>query len=312
MDNGSEKPEGKILKKEFPLLRLIESKENLGFTGGNNLAWREIKEGKADFALTLNNDTMVDQIFISELVKVAEEDAQIGAVAAKMLFYDQPQVIENVGHDLLVSGDIVPRGRGERESLYTSVVEVMGACGGAALWRVKMLKQIGFFRQDFFANYEDADLSLRGIVAGWRFVFAPKAVVYHKHNVSIKKIRDFNFNLRSQKNQLLAYFYNLPLLVILFNLPFVIVRDLGVTLVVLIFGRFDLLKVFWLARFFLWKNWRHIFQERRKIQKMRRVKSFAILRKQKFFFPLYFNYFWRIVILREFSALTASSRAKKD
>lgn len=312
MDNGSEKPEGKILKKEFPLLRLIESEQNLGFAGGNNLAWREIKKGKADFVLTLNNDTAVKPDFIRELVKATAEDSQIGAVASKMLFYSQPQIIENVGHDLLVSGDIVPRGRGDGESLYTSVVEVMGACGGAALWRVKMLKQIGFFREDFFANYEDADLSLRGLVAGWRFVFAPRAVVYHKHNVSIKKIRDFNFNLRSQKNQLLAYFYNLPLGVILLNLPFIILRDLGVTLAVLIFGRFDLLKVFLLARFLLLKDWRHIFQERSKIQKMRRVKSFTILRKQKFFFPLYFNYFWRIVILREFSALTASSRAKKN
>ncbi|MBI2588514.1 glycosyltransferase family 2 protein, partial [Candidatus Berkelbacteria bacterium] len=166
VDNGSEEKEGRILKKQFPAIRLMESQNNLGFAGGNNLALAALlKEGKADFALTLNNDTVVDSNFLRELAVLAENDSQIGAVASKMLFYDQPKTIENVGHNLLVSGDIVPRGRGEAESLYASVVEVMGACAGAAFWRVKMLRQIGLFREEFFANYEDADLSLRGIVA---------------------------------------------------------------------------------------------------------------------------------------------------
>jgi GT2 family glycosyltransferase len=57
---------------------------------------------------------------------------------------------------------------------------VFSACGGSAAYRRAMLDQIGPLDEDFFFSCEDIDLAWRAQLAGWRCVYAPKAMVYHK------------------------------------------------------------------------------------------------------------------------------------
>jgi GT2 family glycosyltransferase len=67
---------------------------------------------------------------------------------------------------------------------------VFGACAGAALYRRKMLDAIGFFDEDFFLIHEDTDLNLRAQLAGWKVLYVPSAVVYHKVRSSIGRMSD--------------------------------------------------------------------------------------------------------------------------
>jgi len=122
---------------------------------------------------------------MEELVKVAEEDRTIGMCASKILCYDDPQVIDNVGH--LIYRDGLNRGRGRLEKdvgQYEGIEEVLFPSGCAALYRREMLEEIGLFDEDFFAYGDDTDLGLRGRWAGWKCLYVPKAVVYHKYSGS--------------------------------------------------------------------------------------------------------------------------------
>ncbi len=183
VDNGSNDGSVEFIKGKYGgLVTLIENERNLGFATGNN---QGIRAAKGDYILLLNNDTKVDPRWMEKLVKVAEEDRTVGMCASKILCYDDPRVIDNVGH--LIYRDGLNRGRGRLEKdmgQYEEIEEVLFPSGCAALYRREMLEEIGLFDDDFFAYGDDTDLGLRGRWAGWRCLYVPQAVVYHKYSGS--------------------------------------------------------------------------------------------------------------------------------
>ena len=82
-------------------LMIIENSENRGFAEGNNVGIRfALKAFDQDYTLLLNNDTVVDENFLTELVDVAEADPKIGVLGSKIYYYDvngQNDVVSNVG-----------------------------------------------------------------------------------------------------------------------------------------------------------------------------------------------------------------------
>ncbi|HBB03203.1 MAG: glycosyl transferase [Candidatus Peregrinibacteria bacterium GW2011_GWF2_38_29] len=305
IDNGSEESQSKaIFEFKMEKLRTFISKENLGFAGGNNFVVRYVlKENKSDYIYFLNNDTIVEPDFLNKAVEAAEKDLKIGVVAGLSLQYANRHLIENAGHDFLNCGDFVPRGRGFKREELNGRCEILGACGADSLYRVETLKQCGLFDESFFLNYEDADLSMRCILYGWKCVYEPKSIIYHKVNASIKKVRNYAYALRSQGNLLKAYFYNTPALVLLLNMPFFIFRDISVILTNLIFLKFEIVRLFLHSRFVFLRNLKAILKERRARMKHKHVSSWYILRKQKFFLKKYFRYFVEIILKGRGSAL---------
>jgi len=182
-------------------LILIKNKKNYGFTGGNNIAMRfamNVLDPK--YILLLNNDTVVDKNFLSELVKVAESDLKIGIVQSKILRKDNPRIIDSTGH-VFKWGKFIDRGHGEIDfGQYDRIKEIESACGASLLLRVEMLKKIGLFNDYFFAYYEDIELSLRAKKFGWQILFCPTSIVYHKGHgssrISPKFVKDdFRYEL---------------------------------------------------------------------------------------------------------------------
>jgi len=160
---------------------LIRNKDNYGFTGGNNIAIQfALNVLNPDYVLLLNNDTVVDRNFLSELVKVAESDNRIGVLQPKILKKDNPTIIDSTGH-IFRFGRFVDRGHGERDKgQYDEMLDIVSACGAAFLCRTKMLEEIGSLKEDFFAYYEDVEFSLRARKSGWKVRYVPSSVVYHK------------------------------------------------------------------------------------------------------------------------------------
>jgi GT2 family glycosyltransferase len=154
-----------------------------------------------------------------------------------MVFHGEPGVVENAGVLVLSNGDAVPRGRHEPAARYAAGGDLLAACGGAVLLRVAMLRAIGTFRDEFFANFEDLDLSLRAAATGWRTRYVPGAVVRHHLNVTIRKVRDRAFDVRSVRNATWAWLVNMPLPVILLNLPWFVLCNLGIVLCMPLLGR---------------------------------------------------------------------------
>lgn len=222
VDNASANDEAGVLARRYgDRVHLRVHTTNLGFCDGHNGLLRELLDGERppDYVALLNNDAVAEPDWIAQLVAAAEGDPTIGACASLMVFRDRPHEVENAGVVMLHSGEAIPRGRGRPASCFATAADVLGACGGAVLYRASALRQVGVFRSEFFLNFEDVDLSLRLVASGWRCRYVPGARVRHGLNRSIDKVRDDAFAVRSIRNMDFAYLVNMPWPVLVCALP---------------------------------------------------------------------------------------------
>lgn len=182
VDNGSSDGSQAYVRQQFPEVRLLELGENLGFTGACNAGYAA---SQGEFVILLNNDTAVDPHWLAEIVRVLRQQPDVGAIASKMLLFDQRDHFHTAGDTYRLDG--IPGNRGvwqQDVGQYDVEEDVFGACGGSAAYRRTMLDEIGFLDDDFFFSCEDVDLSWRAQLAGWRVRYVPTAVVYHKLKAS--------------------------------------------------------------------------------------------------------------------------------
>jgi GT2 family glycosyltransferase len=126
-----------------------------------------------------------------------------------MLYYDRPEVIDRCGDGYTRAGAGLLRGRGEPAGHYGRREWIFGACAGAALYRTSMLKDIGLFNEDFFLLYEDVDLSFRAQLKGYKCLYVPEALVYHKGSGSL--VHDSPLSVYySHRNLEWVYIQNMP------------------------------------------------------------------------------------------------------
>ena len=300
VDNASGHCEADALEREFGgRIVLLRSAENLGFAGGCNLALERIlADGRARYIALLNNDAVADPRWLESLVAALEGSPRAGSAASRMVLFADPGRIENTGILVLSNGDAVPRGRGEPASRWDAPGRVIGPCGGAALWRAGVLREIGLFRPDFFVNFEDVDLALRARACGQDCVYVPGALVRHKLSVSVKKARDDAFDARALRNLSWAYCVNMPWQVIVLNLPWLVVCNLVVVLVAPIFGQMRVASLSLRGRWLAFSERGRMREERRRLAPARKGSWLALWLMQRSFVRSYARFFWEGVVLR--------------
>ncbi len=297
VDNGSGEEEAEELKKLYsknPKLELIFNKENLGFTRGNNRVIEKLID-KYEYIALLNNDTVVDKQWLESLVKCAKE-TKSDIISSKMISYKNRDVMDNAGHIMLNTGEILPLGTREQIGTYCDRMKNFGACAGACLYSSKMLKEIGLFDEFFVTGYEDAELGVRAVLAGYKSIFEPKAVVYHKGSVSINKMRDIKYIVKIQTNIYYTFFKLTPFLLLILNTPLIIIRIIIIILVGIVAFRKGLYQSQIFSIKEVYKNKKAFILSRRSIKHKRKLNSLTILRLQRSFIPYYFNYFWNFIV----------------
>ena len=180
VDNGSTDGSVALLKKDFPWVKVISLETNTGFARANNIGF---ESSSSEFAATLNNDTIAGAGWLQALYDAAKDNSDTGMVASKIYLGREGTELDSAGMLLYPDGMTRQRGRGEKDTgQFNRVEEVLFPSACAALYRREMLGQIGQFDEDFFSYCEDADLGLRGRLAGWKAVFAPDATVRHLYS----------------------------------------------------------------------------------------------------------------------------------
>lgn len=181
VDNGSTDGSVEFVKEKFgknPNLKVIALKMNYGFSKGNNIG---IEYAKGDYVIILNNDTKVKENFITELVKTAESDCQIGSVGCKILFKNGnlwfSQKFMNEG--FIVPFFLQTLVEERIETISKSFAINLSNSGCAVLYRKSVLDEVGPFDEDFWSNWEDWDLGYRINLAGYKSVYIPMALVNH-------------------------------------------------------------------------------------------------------------------------------------
>jgi GT2 family glycosyltransferase len=209
VDNGSVDGSVELVEKKYPSVEIIRNDTNLGFAEGVNCGFRRALDLNAGYIAAFNNDAFADPDWLKNLEEVLEMNNKVGVVTSKILSL-KGDFIDSTGDYYTNWGLPYPRGRGETElNKYDTETEIFAASGGASLYRASMLKQIGLFDKDFFAYYEDVDLSFRAHLSGWKVAFNPKAIVYHQISMTSNRMKGFS-TYQTMKNQPLLLMKNVP------------------------------------------------------------------------------------------------------
>jgi GT2 family glycosyltransferase len=183
VDNGSEDGSAEMVEREFARARVIRNRENCGFCAANN---QGIEASQAEFVALLNNDAEARPGWLQALLDALDRRPDCGMAASKILVWEDPSRIDKAGHLIYPDGQNRGRGSGEPDrGQYDSIEETLWPDGCAAMYRRRMLADIGGFDEDLFAYADDAELGLRARIAGWRCVYAPDAVVRHHRGVTL-------------------------------------------------------------------------------------------------------------------------------
>ena len=197
--------------------KIIPLESNRGFSGGNIAA---LNHARGEYLALLNTDTEPTPNWLESMVRVMDENPAVGICSSKIINHST-DIIDSAGDGFSSFLRGFKRGEGEKASLYDKNEYVMGACAGAALYRREMLEEIGFFDDDFFLIHEDTDLNLRAHLYGWKVMYVPEAVVYHKVRSTIGVMSDtaIYYTLRNSE---LVRIKNIPLSVFFRYMPYLI------------------------------------------------------------------------------------------
>ncbi len=223
VDNASNDGSPEMLRAEFPQVRLIASQENLGFAGGNNLALRQIDAtDPPHHTLLLNPDTEIHPGTLRTLFDFMENHPQVGVAGVRLYYGDKSFQHSAFGFPGLwqILFDLYPLpGR-----LYQSRLNgryprrwyergepfpVDHPLGAAMMVRWQVIRQVGFFDQDFHMYCEEIDWCMRIKQSGWKIYCVPKAEITHYEGQSARQIRAESIvNLWRSRRRLYDKHYN--------------------------------------------------------------------------------------------------------
>jgi len=182
VDNGSSDASELAIRTAFPEVELLQTGENLGFTGGNNVGIRRALDAGAAQVLLLNNDTVVDPGIVGALVDAAQSDGSIGMLCSKMYFFDPPDRLWYAGasfHPWLGWGR--HRGHGQVDRGQFDQPEETDRASGCSLMVTRDLcERVGLLADEYFCYCEDLDWGFRARRAGFKIVYVPRSRVWHK------------------------------------------------------------------------------------------------------------------------------------
>ena len=307
VDNASGPAEVRALKERFEGVEnilLILNDENLGFGKAHNRIFERLHREGHRWVACLNNDAIADPGWLKAMVERAKGEG-CAMVASKMLAATNDTLMDNAGHFMLNTGEIIPKGFADAAGNYNTAEKTLGPCAGACLYDLEMLDRLGGFDEHFFVGYEDAELGLRAWLAGYDCFYEPQAVVRHKISSSLNKVRSADYLATIQENIFYTWFKLMPRAVIYRNLPAFVLKYMAVLFIDVVLLRFRFLYVMWsgLAAAF---HQRNVIREARKgfysqvhIQRSRKEISHLLV----FFLWFDIQRFWQFIVLRKKSNL---------
>ncbi|AEK19263.1 family 2 glycosyl transferase [Methanococcus maripaludis X1] len=191
-NNEFSKKEIFLKSKNDKKLLLIKNEDNYGFAGGNNVGMKfAIECLNSDYVLLLNNDTVVDENFLTEMVKVSETDEKIGIVGPKVYLYSEPNKIQTAG--IKIRNEIAGIKNVMNYTMvgyfevdvgkYDFIKKVDSLVGCCILVKTKPIKEIGQMDEEFFLYHEESDWLYR-LSRKYSRYYTPFSKIWHKYSAS--------------------------------------------------------------------------------------------------------------------------------
>lgn len=290
VDDASTDGSAEYVKKNFPEVQVIELHEEKGFAGANNIG---VEYAKGDYVIFLNPDTRVEKDWLKELVKAIESNSRIGIAQSKLLFLEEPKYIQSAGNFFDFHGNVYMRGIMQEDKGQFDKNDIISYASGCALIiRRDFFGKIGMFDPAYFVYSEDADLSWRTWLAGYKVTLAYRSVVYHRGRMDTET-RPPLIRFHQAKNRIATLLknYDMKNVVKYVNIPVLIY--LRESLYYIVKRRLDMATA--LVKGILWnlKNLRYVWKKRQWIKyNLRKVSDgyikTCVMKKPFLPFPFYF------------------------
>ena len=200
IDNASNDNSRDIIKKYMNRLNidLMEMSYNTGFALANNIGIKKAIKDGCNYILTLNNDVEVPKESLKKAMESIEINKEFDVFQLFMINYFNKDICDAAG--LNFKDDLIPLQVGFKENvgdiLNRDDIKIDGVCAGAAIYSTKSLETVklddeNYFDSNFFAYFEDVDLSLRLKGAGYKFKLLKDSIVYHMHSATGGKTSGF-------------------------------------------------------------------------------------------------------------------------
>ncbi|MDF1799957.1 MAG: glycosyltransferase family 2 protein [Planctomycetota bacterium] len=205
IENGSDDDSVEVMERDHAWVRVIENKDNVGFSAGCNQGAEAANE--PEVLVFLNNDMRVAKDWLRELVGPVVRD-ECAAATAKMFSWDG-KVMNSVGGGMNFHGIGIQKGYLEEPRKEFDVpARTLFACGGAMAIDAEVFREVGGFDEEFFAYYEDVDLGWRLWVMGYEVHYEPRAECWHHHSSTSRTFPMETIRLLQVRNPFLACFKN--------------------------------------------------------------------------------------------------------
>ena len=170
VDNGSQDDSLALLRADGRGFQLIENETNLGFCGGSNKGIQRALADQAEFVWLVNNDAKLDPDCLSALVAAMADDARLGLVSPVIYDLDDAGGVQDCGaivdwHRCEVN---TLRDISQARDLHRTHVDDITVYGTAMLVRRRVFEDVGLLDEDFFIYWDDNDIAIRSIRAGYR------------------------------------------------------------------------------------------------------------------------------------------------
>ena len=231
VDNGSTDGSQEAIMKRFPEVALIQNSENLGFAGGHG---KGIRYASGEYIAFLNNDTIVDPRWLDELIKpFLTTNERIGATNSTSISYRNRDEVQYGGNGAI---NIFGQVRASNRVEY-GIKETHAISGDSFMMKKEVIDGLEeFLCPEYFAYYEDIDLSWRLINKGYKLIYSPKSIVYHKGGMTSRKISDRK-RVYDVRNKYLTFYRNLSDARLLLVFPLLLFFDLVAILTLIFYAR---------------------------------------------------------------------------
>jgi hypothetical protein len=188
VDNGSSDGTARAVREGYPAVTVLETGENLGYAGGNNVGIRYALDRGADYVCVLNNDVTVAPDFCAPLLTALRGRVGAGVVTPLIADLAQPERVWALGSTVDWSKGLVQRLHvGESVTAWRAAepFEVDVAAGAAMLVRRDVFERVGLLDEAFYLYFEETDWCLRARRSGYRILAVPSSVVWHRVSATL-------------------------------------------------------------------------------------------------------------------------------
>ena len=227
VDNNSTDGSVEFLKENYPRVKIIENKENIGYVGANNIGYKYAKKKKAKYIYLLNQDTVITPDFLQPLYNYADKN-EFGSLQSKILLWEP----EKKGEDKINSlGNIIHfLGFGYTDQCYEidkkdqKIKKINYSSGAGVFFSMKVLNEFGgLFDETMFMYYEDLDLGWSLNILGYDNILIPESIIYHKYEFS----KDGGLKYWMERNRLWVILKNYKLSTLILIFPAFIIMEIA-------------------------------------------------------------------------------------